>query len=111
MSRSHEGRTVVISGAAAGIGRALAERLAADGARIVVADLSDAAETIALVERAGSEALGVRCDVSSAEDVAELSRQADARCPLLADEPRGSPAGSISTAQSASPRRESGDDR
>ena len=76
MGASHEGRTVVISGAAAGIGQALAERLAHDGARIVVADLSDAGETIALVQRAGTEALGVRCDVSSSEDVAELGRQA-----------------------------------
>ena len=76
MGASHEGRTVVISGAAAGIGQALAERLAHDGARIVVADLSDARETIALVQRAGTEALGVRCDVSSSEDVAELGRQA-----------------------------------
>ena len=76
MSRSHAGRTVVISGAAAGIGQALAQRLAADGAQIVIADLSDAADTIALVEQAGSKALGVRCDVSSAEDVADLARQA-----------------------------------
>ena len=79
MTKSHEGRTVVISGAAAGIGQALAERLARDGARIVVADLNDAAETISMVERAGSQALGVRCDVSSAVDVAELGRQAHER--------------------------------
>ena len=76
MSRSHAGRTAVISGAAAGIGQALAQRLATDGAQIVIADLGDAADTIALVEQAGSKALGVRCDVSSADDVADLARQA-----------------------------------
>lgn len=79
MSSSHAGRTVVISGAAAGIGQALAQRLAADGAQVVIADLSDAAETISLVEQAGSKALGVRCDVSSADDVAELADRARSR--------------------------------
>ena len=79
MGTSHAGRTVVISGAAAGIGQALAQRLAADGAQIVIADLSDAPETIALVEQAGSAALSVRVDVSSAEGVADLRGQALSR--------------------------------
>jgi NAD(P)-dependent dehydrogenase (short-subunit alcohol dehydrogenase family) len=73
MSKSHEGRTAVITGAAAGIGQAYAQRLAEDGARVVIADIADGAETVSLVEAAGSEALAVECDVSSGEDVAALA--------------------------------------
>lgn len=76
MSKSHEGRTAVISGAAAGIGQAYAQRLAEDGAKIVIADIADGAETIALVEAAGSEAIAPACDVSSAEDVTALAAAA-----------------------------------
>lgn len=79
MEKRHEGRIAVVTGGAAGIGQAYAERLAADGAKIVIGDIADAAETIALVETVGSEAMGVHCDVSRAEDVAALTRAAEER--------------------------------
>ncbi|HVX22071.1 MAG TPA: SDR family NAD(P)-dependent oxidoreductase [Acidimicrobiales bacterium] len=61
------GKVAVVTGAAAGIGLATAERLAAEGARVAVVDLSDRADAVA--EGLGPEAVGVRCDVASAEAV------------------------------------------
>src|ERR1700712_1228391 len=76
---SHEGRVAVITGGAAGIGQAYAQRLAADGANIVIGDIADGAETIGLVEAAGAEGIAVRCDVSDPEDMAALAAAARER--------------------------------
>ena len=61
-----EGKTAVITGGASGIGRALAERFAGEGARLVLADIEAAAldETVAQLAAGGAEILGVRCDVA-----------------------------------------------
>lgn len=60
-----DGRSVVITGAARGIGAGLARRLAGEGAGVTVADLdADGAERIAAALRdAGGSAIGVGCDV------------------------------------------------
>lgn len=68
----HEGRTALVTGAAVGIGREYARRLAADGARVVCADLNPSDETLELVRAEGSDGLGFQCDVSAPEEVAAL---------------------------------------
>lgn len=66
MTRRLDGKTVLVTGAARGLGRAYCEAAAAEGARLVAGDLSDCGETIAAVERAGGEAIGVPLDVADA---------------------------------------------
>ena len=72
--RRHVGRVAIVTGGALGIGRAYARRLAAEGAIVVIADVADASEAVEDIERDGGRAHAVRCDVSSPEDVAQLSR-------------------------------------
>jgi len=50
------GRTAAVTGAAQGIGRAIAEALAAEGAHVVAVDIRDCADTVAAVEAAGGRA-------------------------------------------------------
>lgn len=69
------GRCAVVTGGGHGIGRALAERLAADGARVVVADVHEArAQKIA--ERI--DGLAVACNVGDPVAVADLVARAEA---------------------------------
>ena len=71
MSARFDGKVAVVTGAAGGIGRATALRLASEGARIVAVDVnpSELDETLAVVRDAGSEGLPVRADVTDAADV------------------------------------------
>ena len=54
----------MITGGAQGIGRAYARRLASEGARVVIADIADAAPAQAQIEADGGEA--PPCDATSA---------------------------------------------
>ena len=59
----------IITGAGRGIGAVYAKALAAEGARITVADIIDTANTVNVVKQAGGEAIGVHCDVTRPEEV------------------------------------------
>jgi 3-oxoacyl-[acyl-carrier protein] reductase len=71
-------RVIIVTGGAHGIGRAYCRGLAAEGAKVVVADLDiDAAEAVVRsLGESGSDALAVRADVSQAEDVDAMAQAA-----------------------------------
>ncbi|MBI2528088.1 MAG: 3-oxoacyl-ACP reductase FabG [Candidatus Rokubacteria bacterium] len=69
-------RVAVVTGGAVGIGRAYSRRLAAEGARVVVADIVDPAPTVREIEAAGGEALGVSVDVTQEPMVRAMARTA-----------------------------------
>jgi len=68
-------RTVIVTGAATGIGRAFAVACAEQGANVVAADMNPADETVAQIEGAGGTAIAVEVDVS---DDASVHAMADA---------------------------------
>lgn len=65
----------VVTGVAQGIGRRVAEGLAAEGYALVLADLKEPVETMAAVQDAGAEAVAVVGDVASESYVARLAEQ------------------------------------
>ena len=69
-----ENKSVIVTGGAAGIGRAICEVFAEEGARIVVADIDESggAQTVANIKSAGGEATFVRTDVSKEAEVESL---------------------------------------
>jgi NAD(P)-dependent dehydrogenase (short-subunit alcohol dehydrogenase family) len=81
MTRRFEGKVVVITGAAGGIGHAAAARLGGEGARLVLVDVAEPglAESEAAVKAAGGEAITVRADVTEAVGVERYARAAQER--------------------------------
>ena len=71
-----DGKVAVVTGAAQGIGQAIAVGLAAEGARIVVADLHGAAEAAA----AFLNGVGITVDVADEEDVRSLVEEVVEQC-------------------------------
>jgi NAD(P)-dependent dehydrogenase (short-subunit alcohol dehydrogenase family) len=76
MSGALDGKVAIVTGGAQGIGRAIADRLAADGARIVIADLKGAEDAAADF----ADGVGLTVDVSSEDDVARMAAETVERC-------------------------------
>jgi 3-oxoacyl-[acyl-carrier protein] reductase len=80
MNTRHKGRLAVITGGGSGIGQAMALRLLAEGARVAVLDLNDAAETVAMARAQGSEVVALKCDISDYPQMQAAADQVRARC-------------------------------
>lgn len=68
-------KVALVTGASRGIGRAIAQRLASDGAAVIVnyaGNVKHAEETVTMIENAGGRAVAVQADVSKVADVRRL---------------------------------------
>ncbi len=73
------GKTAIVTGAARGLGREYATRLADAGAAVVAADITDCSETVSTVEDGGGEALNVTVDVTDGDSAIAMADAALAR--------------------------------
>ncbi|GAA4338383.1 SDR family oxidoreductase [Variovorax defluvii] len=71
-----QGKTIVVTGAARGIGQEYAVALATEGASIVACDVSDCTETVQRVEAAGGQVLALKVDVADAASTQAMAGQA-----------------------------------
>src|ERR1700694_5402083 len=71
-----EGKVIVITGAARGIGQEYARYFGGLGARIVIADINDCSNTLDLVKAEGATAAAARLDVASASSAMDMARTA-----------------------------------
>jgi len=71
------GKVAIVTGGATGIGKAIALRLAKDGAAVVIADVQKFDQTAAEIAKAtGSRTLGLQTDVSNEVDVSKMASEA-----------------------------------
>jgi NAD(P)-dependent dehydrogenase (short-subunit alcohol dehydrogenase family) len=68
--------TIIVTGAATGIGQAFAVGCGEQGANVVAADMNPSEETVALVERGGGQAIAVEVDVSDEASVRAMAEAA-----------------------------------
>lgn len=80
MSPSLNGKTALVTGGSRGIGRAIAERLAQDGATVALTyneSKAGADEAVATIERAGGSAFALHADLVDAQSIPNLFEQLD----------------------------------
>jgi len=74
-----DGQVALVTGAARGIGRAISERLASDGATVVCADVLDCSETVSSISSGGGKVEAVELDVTDAEAASSVISDVHAR--------------------------------
>lgn len=69
-----DNKTAIVTGGGSGLGRAIADRLGREGARVAVADINmaGARETVDMLRAKGYEAFDVYCDVTKADTVRQM---------------------------------------
>ena len=74
MPKMLDGKAALVTGASSGIGRAAALAMAREGARVLVADMTEAAgnETVELIRKAGGEAVFAKVNVAQSSDAAMM---------------------------------------
>jgi len=75
--KEFKGKVAVITGAASGIGRALAEKCAHEGMKVVISDIDEKGlrRTERRLKRGGSDVLSILTDVSKAKEIEELAKK------------------------------------
>jgi len=76
MANEFSGKVALVTGGASGIGKVTATVFARKGAKVVVstdANIRGGEDTVDLIKKAGGDAVFIRCDVTRAEDVEELT--------------------------------------
>src|SRR5438128_1688729 len=68
-------KVVIVTGGGLGIGRAYCLAAAAEGARVVVADIADPKATVKEIESRGGQALAVGCDVTGEDETQRLAAE------------------------------------
>lgn len=71
-----QGKVAIVTGGARGIGAVFSERLASEGAAVLIADVLDGAATAARIEAAGGRAICHQTDVSNTASVAAMTEHA-----------------------------------
>ena len=72
-----KGKVAVVTGAASGLGRAMALAFADEGMNVALGDVADVSDTFARVEAKGVSAIALRVDVSRQEDVERFAQLVD----------------------------------
>jgi 3-oxoacyl-[acyl-carrier protein] reductase len=69
-----EGKTAIVTGSRRGIGKAIAQALAKEGANVVVSDISleDCQKVVSEIKATGGQGLAIKCDVSIRPEVQEM---------------------------------------
>ena len=73
---SLEGKTVIVTGAGRGLGKAYSEALAEEGANVVAADIRDTSNTVTRINEQGGKAIGLSLDVAKMDSCQEMADKA-----------------------------------